>query len=52
MSAWLIIGLVWASLWGFWLWLGKVFDAISEWHAASKQAGEESKAAKGTGASA
>jgi hypothetical protein len=36
MSAWLLIGLVWAVLLLFWFWLGKVFDAITDWHAAGK----------------
>lgn len=44
---WLIVGFVFAVLWIFWLWLGFVFDAITEWHAALKQDGEASKAAKG-----
>ena len=37
MSAWLLIGLVWAVLLMFWFWLGKVFDAISDWHAAVRR---------------
>ena len=48
MSDWLIVGFVFLVLWLFWLWLGSVFDAITEWHAALKQDGEASKAAKGT----
>lgn len=29
---WLIVGSVFFILWLFWLWLGAVFDAISEYH--------------------
>lgn len=37
MSAWLLILLVWAVLLLFWFWLGKVFDAITEYHAAARR---------------
>ena len=51
---WLLVGAVFAVLWLFWLWLGVLFDAISDYHhhfkqAAPKQDGEASEAAKGTG---
>ena len=41
---WLVIGFVFAVLWIFWLWLGAVFDAISEWHAALRR--EDSQTTK------
>jgi hypothetical protein len=31
---WLIVALVIVSLWAFWLWLGALFDAISDLQAA------------------
>jgi hypothetical protein len=34
---WLIVGFVFAVLWLFWLWLGALFDAINEWHAALRR---------------
>ena len=37
MTAWLIIGLVVAVLWAFWWWLGMLFDAISDVHAARRR---------------
>lgn len=52
MSAWLIIGLVWAVLWLFWVWLGALFDAISDYHHHYSKAasnGEDAQATKGKG---
>jgi hypothetical protein len=34
---WLVVGFVFVVLWLFWIWLGKVFDAISDWHAAVRR---------------
>jgi hypothetical protein len=53
---WLIIATVIACLWGLWLLLQFTFDAIEQYHAAwreaaSKQDGEASEAAEGTGSS-
>ena len=33
-TSWLVIGLVVVSLWGLWLWLGFIFDAISDYYQA------------------
>jgi len=37
MRDWLIVGFVFICLLMFWLWLGQVFDAISDWHAAVRR---------------
>ena len=34
---WAIVGFVFFCLLLFWLWLGQVFDAISDWHAAIRR---------------
>ena len=34
---WLIVVLVFAVLWLFWIWLGLLFDAITEYHAALRE---------------
>lgn len=47
MNAYLLIGLVWLVLFLFWLWLGKVFDLITEWHAAARR--EDAQATEGKG---
>lgn len=38
---WLVIGLVIVVLWAFWWWLGKLFDAIGEYHTAARKARRE-----------
>jgi len=46
---WLAVGFVFFCLLLFWIWLGKVFDAISDWHAAVRR--EDAQATKGKGSS-
>ena len=43
---WLVVGFVFAVLWVFWLWLGAVFDAISEYHRALKRDAAKSMTAR------
>lgn len=37
MNEWLLLLVVAGALFAFWLWLGRVFDAINEWHAAARR---------------
>ena len=37
MRDWLIVGSVFAVLWLFWIWLGFLFDAITEMHDAWRE---------------
>jgi len=52
-GAWLLVIFVWAVLLAFWLWLGKVFDVIDEYHHtyrnAAQKDGEDAQATEGTG---
>lgn len=34
---WLIIALVVGGVWGFWLWIGSVFDAVSDWRDSERE---------------
>jgi multisubunit Na+/H+ antiporter MnhB subunit len=50
--SWLVIGLVVVSLWGLFLWLGAVFDWITDYYHDYTRAGadpEDSSTAKGKG---
>lgn len=51
---WLLIALVVVVLFTFWLWLGILFDQITEYHRktqASARRREDAQATKGTGSS-
>lgn len=39
-GAWLMTGFVFAVLLAFWLWLGEVFDVVSDWQAAQRRSVE------------
>lgn len=37
MAAWLLVLLSFVALWGLWVWLGRIFDAISIYHFEQQQ---------------
>lgn len=53
MSDWLIVALVPLALFGLWLWLGHLFDHMSDYsrHWKAEETLEDAQATKGTGSS-